>query len=65
MHPLRHAREARGLSQDELTRRAGISYGTVRRIEKGKSYTIETAGKLAQALDLPLAEVWGWQVSDP
>lgn len=65
MHPLRQAREAHGLSQDELTRRAGISYGTVRRIEKGKSYTIETADKLAQALNLPLAEVWGWQVSDP
>ena len=35
---MRRLREARGLSQDELARKAGITHTTISRIETGKNH---------------------------
>ncbi len=49
---VRDAREARGLSQRELSKLAGVSLASIRNIEQGMSKTLrlETARRLARAL---------------
>ena len=49
------ARELVGLSQSELSRRAGLHRSSVQRIEKGEHpITPETQRKLADVLGVPL-----------
>jgi transcriptional regulator with XRE-family HTH domain len=56
---LTRVRERVGLSQVELSRRAGLPYNYVARIEAGAvvSPKIETRRKLAKALRVPITEI--------
>ncbi len=49
-------RQRRGWSQEELAKRAGISYNTLIKIESGriKSPTVNTALKIARAFSISL-----------
>jgi transcriptional regulator with XRE-family HTH domain len=49
---LRAWREARGLSQRELARRAGVTYVTVSRVENGHPTSFGTIADLAEGLNL-------------
>jgi transcriptional regulator with XRE-family HTH domain len=60
LHPLRVAREAKGMSRIGLAFRAGVSLKTVEQIEAGKAQPrVATQRVLAAALDLDPAEL-GW-----
>lgn len=48
------AREARGYSQEQLAALSGVSTRTIGRIETGRSPSIETLARIAQALEVPL-----------
>lgn len=50
------AREARGLSQDQLAEKAGLSQVTINHIETGRNATSKKLVNLAQALQVPA----GW-----
>lgn len=53
--PVKAWREHRGLTQQELSERAGISKPYLSQIETGKRQgTLETLSALARALDVPL-----------
>ena len=53
-------REKRGLSQEELAGRAGISRGYLARLETGRHEpTLTMLGKLAKALRVKTAELLG------
>lgn len=55
---LRSLRSARGLTQEQLCERAGISVDAVNRIENGSRVpTITTLARLAEALEVELAEL--------
>ncbi|MGI4739329.1 MAG: helix-turn-helix domain-containing protein [Janthinobacterium lividum] len=55
---LRHLREERGLSQQELADYADVSKMTVHRIETAQfSATLDVLLSLTKALDLPLHEL--------
>jgi transcriptional regulator with XRE-family HTH domain len=60
---IRELREARGLTQNALAERAGISATFLRNIEKGvtKRPSIVTLEALAGALRVPLSEITGEQ----
>lgn len=50
---LRNKRKERGLTQERLAQRAGISYNFISQLERGmKAPTLRTVEKLADALDL-------------
>jgi transcriptional regulator with XRE-family HTH domain len=49
---LRHARKARGLSQDELSKQLGIGQGTLSRAETSTDVQFGTLQQIARALDL-------------
>ncbi len=50
-------REQRGLSQDAVSKRAGISRSALSKLESGRSVpTIETLLKLANSMELPFAK---------
>jgi transcriptional regulator with XRE-family HTH domain len=56
---VRELREARGLTQEALGERAGISWHYVSSIERArKGATTETLAALAAALDLTLSELF-------
>jgi len=53
--PVKLWREHRGLTQQDLAKRAGISKPYLSQIETGKRQgTVETLGAIARALDVPL-----------
>ena len=56
---LKRVRERVGLSQEEVSRRAGLPFNYVNRIEAGAiaSPTIETRRKLAKVLRVPITEL--------
>lgn len=55
---VRGRRLARGLSQERLAERAGVSVEHVARVERGeKSPSLRVARSLAAALDVPLADL--------
>jgi putative transcriptional regulator len=45
------------MSVNELAEKSGVSRGTVSAIKAGKTCRPDIAGKIAQALDKPLAEL--------
>ncbi|UED87431.1 helix-turn-helix domain-containing protein [Streptomyces profundus] len=59
---LREARRARGLTQEGLAERAGLSLGVVKKIERGGSARIETYHALARALGVRTSRLFE---SDP
>jgi transcriptional regulator with XRE-family HTH domain len=58
---LKRLREAKGLSQLELAKRAGVAQGYVSELEAGqkKNPGIETLRKIAKALGVPVTELLG------
>jgi transcriptional regulator with XRE-family HTH domain len=55
---LRRLREARGLTQLELSVAAGVTPATVSRLENGhQAPTLVTLYKLAEALEVPVADL--------
>ena len=53
---LREIRESLMMSKSELSRKAGISPLTIKRIENGKSCRVETKRKILLALGLKLSD---------
>ena len=54
---IRHARELKGLSREELSEQLGVSEMTIRRWEKyNTSPRMEELQKLAQVLNVPVSE---------
>lgn len=63
---LRALRLARGLSQDQLAHFAKMDRVYLGQVERGmRSASVETVAKLAEALDVPLAEVFRWKARLP
>ena len=56
MNSLKRYREEILISKAELARKAGVSFLTIDRIEKGKRCRLETKRKIILALDLKLSE---------
>ena len=56
---LKKLRKLRNLSQEELARKAGITYSTLIKLESGanKNPTIKTLQQLARALEVTLDEL--------
>lgn len=58
-------RKEKGISQDKLAHLAGIAFSTLAKIESGaaKQPTFETVVKIANALEVPLDELVGRELS--
>jgi transcriptional regulator with XRE-family HTH domain len=63
---LRTLREAKGLNQGELEERIGKETNYISRVETGRIDTppIEVMGKIAEALDVPLYELFFFEGLD-
>lgn len=59
---LRDIRKARGLSPTQLAANAGLSLGTLSRMEAGKPVSMESVGKILHCLHLPLAAIKGLNI---
>ena len=57
MTKLRAWRQMRGMTQEDLARRAGMTHSGISRIEAGGGCTPTTARKLSYALDLEIADL--------
>ena len=55
----RQAREAMRLSRERLGRIADVSASTIYHVQRGEVPTAEIAERLADALELDAAELWG------
>lgn len=56
---IRHLRLEAGISQEEFADRCGLHRTYIGSIERGeKAITIETARKIAQALGIPLSQIF-------
>ena len=55
MNSLRRYREQILMTRSELARKAGVSVGTIDRIEKGKRCRLDTKRKIILALGLDLS----------
>lgn len=60
---VRNARDARGLSQQELAERAGVDHTYISHIEAGRrdNLTLGKLRNLADALGVPPHELMGWR----
>ena len=58
---LKTLREAKGLTQDQLAKRAGVTEAYVSMLENGKrkAPSLPTLQRLAKALGVPVAELLG------
>ena len=55
---LKRLREERGLTQEKLAKRSGVSHGYLARLEIGMhDPSLSTLAKLAKALKVPVAEL--------
>ena len=56
---VRKYRQKKGISQDRLSKDANIALNTIVKIETGENPnpTIETLGKIAQALGVPITDL--------
>lgn len=58
-HPVRIAREKAGLSREAVAREVGVSFGTIRNIEKGRhSPRAATALAIARLFDCTVEELF-------
>ena len=56
---IRHLRELKGMSQQELAYEADIPKTQVGRVERAENNTsLVTLGRIAQALDIPLSQLF-------
>jgi transcriptional regulator with XRE-family HTH domain len=62
---LRAVRESRALSQNELAQRAGVSKGTIVRLEAGNEGHPPTVRKLAEALGVEPAQLIDGTAAEP
>lgn len=62
--PLKAARVAAKLDQDDLAERSGVSQATISRIESGQAPTTATALRLARTLDTTVEALFGHVVAD-
>jgi putative transcriptional regulator len=58
VRPLKVARIASGLKQEELAQLVGVSRQTIGALEAGSSPRLRTAQAIANALGIPLAELF-------
>lgn len=58
------ARTAKGWSQEELARRAGISQGTIGHLESGRNSTSRKLPEIARALGLTVEQLVGGQIDE-
>jgi transcriptional regulator with XRE-family HTH domain len=58
---LRPVRELKLLNQHELAEKAGVSRGTIQRLEAGLDARLPTVRKLAAALEVEPSELMGAQ----
>lgn len=59
IHPLRAAREERGVSQRQLAKDTGLDRRTIIRTEQGTEPLVTTAIKLAQGVGKKVEDLWG------
>ena len=59
MKNLARIRKAKGLTQTQLAEAANCNQATISKIEKGGNYTLELAGRIASALNVPPVELFG------
>ena len=53
-------RKSKGMTQEELTDKAGLSKNMIGNIERGEvNTTLSTLGHIAEALEIPLKELMG------
>ncbi len=65
MSELRRLRRARGLSQEALAEKSGVSAFTITELERGKRQSYPaTLAKLAAALDVTISQLMGEQSPD-
>lgn len=62
--PLRAARIAAGLNQEELFEKSGVPQGTISRIERGQSPHTTVALRLARALGTTVEALFGHSVAE-
>lgn len=63
MNRIREFRERKGLSQEELAKRVGLSQGTIAKYEAGTiDLTVTKASLFAEQLDAETYEVMGLQL---
>lgn len=57
---IKELREAAGMTQENLAEKAGVSRGTIVRLEKGsaETTTTETLSKIADALGRKVSEIF-------
>lgn len=60
---IREVRKAKGMTQEELWQRAGVSRGTVQNLEAGRfdtvpNFTIDSIHAIAYALEIELSELF-------
>lgn len=57
---VRECREEKGLSQEELSKKAGVSRAIISGLETGKTVvtTTDTLSKIAVALEKPVSEIF-------
>lgn len=54
---VREVRLEQGMSQEKLAAESGVALRTIARIESGEDCLVGTASRLAEALDLDVAEL--------
>lgn len=60
MQNLKHLRNLRGLTQEQLAEKADVNQATISKIEKGTAnFTMEMIQKIAAALNVSPAELFG------
>lgn len=59
-YKIKEAREAAGMSQEELSRKSNVSRGTIVALESGKEYTstTKTLLKIAKALGTTVEQIF-------
>lgn len=63
---VRRLRQEQGYSQEEFSFRVGLHQTYVSSVERGeRNVTIQTADRIAKALDTTLAEMFGWLERGP
>ena len=60
---LKRAREAKGLSQNELARKTGYSLQNIQKIEQGRSasITFDALGRFCEVLECQPGDILEWQ----
>lgn len=54
---IKQAREAAGVTQQQLAKKLGVTQGAIHQYERSKSLQIATVEKIAKVLKVPLCEL--------